>query len=64
MISTYLVDPSFGEASLKCNGNAAFSFKKTQNKKASPFCLKSGLFCYADGCPYFLNMVLNKVCSE
>ena len=55
----------FGEAAyLKCNENAVFFFKNTQNKEKGPLLFKKWSFCYADGCPYLLNKALDKVYSK
>ena len=52
----------FPSGPLKCNKNASFSFKNTQNKENDPLLSeKLSFFCYAGGCPYFLNKALDKV---
>ena len=44
MIYVDLVHPFFRRARLKCNENAVFSFKNTQNKEKGPFLFEKWSF--------------------
>ena len=49
---------------LKCNKNAAFSFKNTYNKENCPFLFESSVFVRFGGWLSFLNTALEEIRSD